>query len=86
MKALTSAFALLALSACAGSYRDGSLETTDTFGRANTANIQAQAAAARSDQNTTDGERVAGAVEKYKHGDPTPTNAPAASGVGEGGN
>ncbi|MBS0383935.1 MAG: hypothetical protein JSS00_01140 [Proteobacteria bacterium] len=86
MKVLISTFALLALSGCAGSYRDGSLETTDTFGRANAANIQTQAAAARSDQSTTDGEVVASAVDKYKHGDPPPTAAPAASRVGAGGN
>jgi len=81
-----SSIALLALGACAGSYRDGGLETTDTFGRANTANIQAQAEAARSDQSTTDGERMSDAVDKYKHGTPVVTNAPAASRVGEGGN
>ena len=86
MKVLIASIALLSLGACAGSYRDGSMETTDTFGRANSENIQTQAAAARSDQSTTDGERMADAVAKYKHGDPSPTNAPAASRVGEGGN
>ena len=86
MKVLISSLALLALGACAGSYRDGGLETTDTFGRANTANIQVQAEAARSDQSTTDGDRAVTAVEKYKHGVLAPANAPAASRVGEGGN
>jgi len=84
MKVLLSSIALLALSACAGSYRDGKLETSDYFGQANTANIAAQAEAARSDQSTTDGDRMVGAVEKYKNGNPTPTNAPSASRVGEG--
>ena len=65
---------------------DGGLETTDTFGRANTANIGVQAEAARADQSTTDGERMSDAVDKYKHGAPVVTNAPAASRVGEGGN
>jgi len=90
MKVLISSLALIALaatlSACAGSYRDGGLETTDTFGRANTQNIQVQAEAARSDQGVTDGNRVVSAIDKYKHGDPAPANAPAASRVGEGGN
>lgn len=86
MRVLFSSLALLALAACAGSYRDGGRETTDTFGRATTSNIEAQVSAARSDQSTTDGDRMVAAVDKYKHGDPTPTNAPAASRVGEGGN
>ena len=90
MKVLISSLALIALSAslgaCAGSYRDGGLETTDTFGRANTQNIQVQADAARSDQDVTDGDRAVAAIDKYKHGAPAPVNAPAASRVGEGGN
>lgn len=86
MKVLISSLAALALGACAGSYRDGGLETTDTFGRANTQNIQVQAEAARADQGVTDGDRAVSAIDKYKHGDPSPANAPAASRVGEGGN
>jgi len=86
MKVLISSLALLALGACAGSYRDGGLETTDTFGRANTQNIEVQADAARSDQDVSDGDRAVAAIDKYKHGAPAPVNAPAASRVGEGGN
>ena len=84
MKVILSAIALLGLCACAGSYRDGKLETSDYFGQANTANIAAQAEAARHDESATDGDRMVGAVEKYKNGSPAPTNAPAASRVGDG--
>lgn len=84
MKVILTSIALLGLCACTGSYRDGKLETSDTFGQANAANITAQAEAARNDHGTTDGDRMVGAVERYKVGDPTPTNAPAASRVGEG--
>ena len=90
MKVLISSLALIALGAClgacAGSYRDGSLETTDTFGRATTQNIQVQADAARSEQGVTDGDRAVTAIDKYKHASQAPANAPAASRVGEGGN
>jgi hypothetical protein len=82
MKFVLSSLALLGLCACAGSYRDGKLETSDYFGQANSANIAAQAEAARHDEGTTDGDRMVGAVEKYKDGSPAPTNAPAASRVG----
>lgn len=85
MKMILTTFALLGLSACTGSYRDGSLENSDYFGRANTANITAQADAARNDQSMTDGDRMVVGVEKYKNGTPTPTNAPAASQIGQGG-
>ncbi len=81
MKLVFLSVALLGLSACAGSYRDGSRETTDYFGRANTANIATQADAARHDESTTSGERMADAVAKYKNGDPAPIRAPAASQV-----
>jgi len=84
MKFFLPAIALLGLCACAGSYRDGKLETSDYFGQANTANIAAQAEAARHDESATDAERMVGAVEKYKDGNPAPTRAPAASRVGEG--
>ena len=84
MKAILTSIALLGLCACAGSYRDGKLETSDYFGQATAANIAAQAEAARNDESTTDGDRMVGAVEKYKNGNATPTNAPTASRVGEG--
>ena len=83
MKFILSSLALLGLCACAGSYRDGKLETSDYFGQANAANIAAQAEAARNDQSTTDGDRMVGAVGKYKDGNPAPTSAPSASRVGD---
>lgn len=76
------AAAALALSACAGAYRDGRRPTHDHFGQAVTANAQTSAAAAENTTGSTDGARAAEAIEAYREGPGRPIAAPAASDVG----
>lgn len=72
----------LALSACAGSFRDGRQPTTEHFGQAVTANTATSAAAARDADGVTDGARAAEAVNAYREGPSRQLSAPAASSVG----